>query len=93
MREPSDQTIILGKRLAQIRKRRNLIQAGLAKKLGVSRGTVVQYEQGMISPPLQMIHRLADVLDESPEYIAFGVRDARKLPEMLKIEIAVPLVI
>jgi transcriptional regulator with XRE-family HTH domain len=87
-REKTVETITLGKRLAKIRKSRNLIQGGLAKKLGVSRGTVVQYEQGMISPPLTMVHKLADVLDETPEYIAFGVRVQKEM--VLKIEVVVP---
>jgi hypothetical protein len=48
----------------------------------------VQYEQGMISPPLTMVHKLADVLDETPEYIAFGVRVQKEM--VLKIEVVVP---
>lgn len=85
MRERTEQTIVLGQRLAKIRKSRNLFQAGLAKKLGVSRGTIVQYELGMISPPLVMVQRLAEVLDEAPEYIAFGVRVQKEV--LVKVEV------
>jgi transcriptional regulator with XRE-family HTH domain len=88
MRDVTVQTVTLGKRIAAIRKSRNLIQAGLAKKLGVARATVVQYEQGQITPPISMVHKLAQVLDETPEYIAFGVRVQKEV--VVKIEVVMP---
>lgn len=62
----------IGQRIAAARAAKDWTQAELAEKLGKSRGTVVQYEQGNIEPPLKQIQRLADLLDVAPEMLAFG---------------------
>lgn len=97
MLQPTEQAIALGRRLAQLRKTQKLYQHQLAERVDVSRGTVVQYEAGVINPPLAMIHKLAEVLDAPPEYIAFGVRAEKKSEEgthpqsILKIELVIPV--
>jgi transcriptional regulator with XRE-family HTH domain len=62
----------IGHRIAGARAVKGWTQAQLAEKLGKSRGTVVQYEQGKIEPPLRQIQRMAELLDVAPEMLAFG---------------------
>ncbi|ARK07432.1 HTH-type transcriptional regulator [Sphingobium phage Lacusarx] len=62
----------MGGRIAWARLRQNMTQktlAGLAEK---SRATIVQYEQNNIDPPVTIVEKLADVLNVSPEFLAFG---------------------
>lgn len=53
----------IGERIRMFRKMSNMTQAQLAEKIGVSRVTVTQYENGSITPPLKMIEKLEDALD------------------------------
>lgn len=66
------QGLDLGQRLALARQQRGLTQKQLSELVGKSRGTIVQYEQGRLQPPLQQIEAMAKVLDVAPELIAFG---------------------
>lgn len=62
----------LGGRIALARERKGLTQRELSERLGKSRGTIVQYEQGRIEPPLRQVEALAEILEVSPEMLAFG---------------------
>lgn len=62
----------MGGRIAWSRLRREMTQAAVAKNLGLSRATIVQYEKDNILPPIPAVERLAKVLDVSPEFLAFG---------------------
>jgi transcriptional regulator with XRE-family HTH domain len=79
-------SIALGTRLRRLRKSRNLTQGALAEQVGKSRMTVVEYERGNINPPIAMVHKLAEVLSEAPEYIAFGVRAKEETVVRIVIE-------
>src|SRR3982751_1335005 len=69
----------IGQRIAVARSAKGWTQAELAEKLGKSRGTVVQYEQGNIEPPIRQIQQLADLLDVAPELLAFGAQGIKGL--------------
>jgi transcriptional regulator with XRE-family HTH domain len=86
--QSTEQSVALGTRLRQLRKSRNLTQGALAKQVGKTRMSVVEYERGNINPPIAMVHKLAEVLDAAPEFIAFGVRAKEEI--VVKIEITVP---
>jgi transcriptional regulator with XRE-family HTH domain len=77
----------IGHQIAHARKAKGWTQGELAERLGKSRGTIVQYEQGNIEPPLTQIQRLAEVLDVAPELLAFGKRGISGLDE-LKAKVA-----
>ena len=65
-RPPSSEAPEFGKKLAELRRRRGLTQAELAKLLGVSEKTVNHYERRTANPSLELIQRLASFLDASP---------------------------
>lgn len=62
----------VGTRIALARQRKGWTQLELSRQLGKTRGTVVQYEQGRIEPPLRQLETIANLLDVAPELLAFG---------------------
>lgn len=62
----------VGARIAAARQRAGWTQRELSQHMGKSRGTIVQYEQGRIEPPLGQIELIASALEVSPEFLAFG---------------------
>lgn len=62
----------VGGRISWARIRKELRQEDVAKKLGKSRATIVQYEKNNINPPVAIVERLAEELDVSPEFLAFA---------------------
>lgn len=62
----------VGGRIAWTRLSQKLTQQDLADKIKKARATVVQYENGIINPPIEVVEKLARVLDVEPEFLAFG---------------------
>lgn len=55
----------LGKRIAEIRKNKNLTQKELANILGISRASLAMYETNKREPDKDMLSRIADCFDVS----------------------------
>ena len=72
----------IGSRITAARRLKGWTQAELAERLGKSRGTIVQYEKGMIEPPLKQIQRLAEELDVAPEMLAFDIQGISGLRDL-----------
>lgn len=62
----------IGERMAYARKQKMLNQQVLADHLGVTRGSISQYENGIIDPNLNNLDLAAKLLDVSFEWLAFG---------------------
>lgn len=58
-----------GDRLRWARKRKGMSQAKLGELLAVSDATVNRYERGVSEPSLDMVRKLADILDVSVEFL------------------------
>lgn len=71
---------MLGKRIAYLRKKRNLSQYELAERLGFSRGKLANYEQGSRQPDYDTLRIIADFFDVSVEYLLYGEAKQDKLP-------------
>lgn len=80
----------VGERIKWARERKDITQKELARLAGKSRASVVQYEQNKIAAPLEVIETLAEKLDVSPEFLAFGrsgisgVKNAEEEVEILE---------
>jgi transcriptional regulator with XRE-family HTH domain len=61
-----------GERLRYIRKKRRITQDKLAKKIGVSRQTVFEYEANMMEPRWFTFMCIADALGVSMDFLARG---------------------
>jgi len=62
-------------RIRELRTERELTQADIAAKLGVTRQTIIAIEQGRYSPSLEMAFQIARVL-EAPLDDVFQYREA-----------------
>lgn len=62
----------IGERMAYARKQKMFNQQVLADHLGVTRGSISQYENGIIDPNLINLDQAAKLLDVSFEWLAFG---------------------
>ncbi|WP_010532473.1 helix-turn-helix domain-containing protein [Lentibacillus jeotgali] len=60
---------MLKKRLAHLRKEKNLNQEELAKIIGVARTTYAMYEQGHRSPDYETLNRIADFYDVDADFL------------------------
>lgn len=67
-------TVKLGQFLAQLRKEKNLTQAGLGEKLGVTNKTVSRWETGTYMPPVEMLQMLGELYGISINEILSGER-------------------
>lgn len=53
----------LGKRIKNIREEKNLTQQQIAEALGISVHTISKYEQGQREPSLDVMGKIADILE------------------------------
>ena len=78
--------------LRNARKAVNLTQEQLAKELGVNRATVSKYETGEISPSVDQLIRICNILDvsfeeligEEPSYKPSEIRQSMKLDDYVR---------
>lgn len=56
-------------RLAQLRKKKNLTQEGLAAKVNTTKGTISNYENGHSTPPNESLVAIADALATTTDYL------------------------
>ena len=63
-----------GEKLKTIRKSRNLTQLELSQRLGVSKGTVSAYEQGLSYPSIETLVKITSILNISSDYL-LGISD------------------
>ena len=90
--------LAFGRRLQAARRRKNLTQAQLAKKLGCTSDMVGRYERGQSFPYGLMLVRLAHHLDVTVDYLVTGrnvcgVVDKRLLQRVQALEGAQPEVL
>lgn len=65
-------------RLVQLRKSTNLLQADMAKKIGVARATYGAYEQGTRQPDFETLQRIANYFEVSTDYLLGHSIDSSK---------------
>ena len=58
-----------GERLTQVRKRKNLSQAEIGKKIGINGNAYGRYERNDVRPTIEMATQLADTLVVSIDYL------------------------
>jgi len=92
-----------GERLTQVRKRKNLSQAELGKKIGINGDAYGRYERNEVRPTIEMAVKIAKALEVSLDYLTGSsdieldkatldrVQEVTKLPEKDKDYIFVTL--
>lgn len=61
-----------GKRIKELRKKAGMTQEGLAEKIGLSTEMVSRMERGVAGASIDTLGILAEVFNETVDYIAFG---------------------
>jgi uncharacterized protein YjbI with pentapeptide repeats len=69
-------SIIIGNRIAEARKRKNISQAQLAQQLSISPQAVGKWERGESLPDIITLNRLADILSVDLNYFSEGFHSA-----------------
>lgn len=65
---------LFGNRMKFLRKKLNLRQADLAEKIGIPKSTLAGYENGLRTPKLGVIEKLAEELHTTSDYL-IGITD------------------
>lgn len=58
-----------GERLIQVRKRKNLSQAEVGKKIGINGDAYGRYERNEVKPTIEMAVKIAQALEVSLDYL------------------------
>ena len=74
---------ILRKRITEARESHGMNQAELAEKAGVTPAAISQIEKGTRVPTIPVLHRIANVLGVSLDYLA-GKTDTSELQDLLQ---------
>ncbi len=64
----------IGKNIKDLRIRKNMTQDGLAEQLFVTRQTVSNYETGKSRPDIDMLMKIAEVLDTDIHHLLYGTQ-------------------
>lgn len=67
----------LGKRILELRKKKNLSQTDLAKAADVSYAQIGRYETKSTQPPAEVLKKIADALDTTVDYLINGDTDEK----------------
>ena len=74
---------VLRKRITETRKSHGMNQAELAEKAGVTPAAISQIEKGTRVPTIPVLHRIANVLGVSLDYLT-GKTDTSELQDLLQ---------
>lgn len=58
--------------MAAARVNANMTQEEAAQKLGITKGTLINYEKGKTVPDWNMVHKIGEIYHYPHEYIFFG---------------------
>lgn len=67
----------LGKRILELRKRKNLSQTDLANAVGISYTQIGRYETKDTQPPAEVLKKMADALDTTVDFLISGDTDEK----------------
>lgn len=82
---------MLGERISQQRTTRNWSQVDLAKRLGVAKQTISNWENDNIQPSIEMLVRLSRIFGVTTDYL-LGLEDTPRLEvEGLPLEVVAHL--
>lgn len=84
----------IGKNIRELRESKKLTQDQLAERLFVTRQTVSNYETGRTRPDVDMIMRIAQVLDTDANSVFYGMPEAQsRRRELAKTAVTVGLLV
>lgn len=64
-----------GQRIRECREMKDITQQAIATHLKISRSAIAQWESNTTTPSLPTLVELSRLIDTTPEYLAFGIKD------------------
>lgn len=84
----------IGKNIKQLRTQKNMTQDELAEKLFVTRQTVSNYETGRSRPDVEMLAKIAEVLETDANTVIYGLPEKTgKKPEYIAAAIGAVIIL
>ena len=74
----------IGTKITQLRKKKNLSQTDFAKAIGASRTMVGNYERNANAPSIEMIVKIANILDVSIDFLIGEGQSAKYDKDVIK---------
>jgi transcriptional regulator with XRE-family HTH domain len=68
---------VLGQRIIELRKKKNLSQTDLAQMVGLSYAQIGRYETKGSQPPAEALKKIAEALDTTVDYLVNGDTDEK----------------
>lgn len=78
----------IGNKIANLRKKQELTQQELARKLFVTDKTISSWESGRTEPSLEMLMKLSEILDCSISYLLYGDVSSQDIETEIKIKLS-----
>ena len=72
-------TVKIANRVVALRKSKDISQAELARRIGLTKGAVSQFERGIIGLTAENVGEIARVLITSADYLIFGKEDKKAI--------------
>ncbi|MGV8882352.1 MAG: helix-turn-helix domain-containing protein [Rhodoglobus sp.] len=83
-RTSSDAAVIVGERIAAVRKSRSISQRNLGDFAGIDVSNISKYERGLALPNLGSVIRIAEALSIDPGELIMGITSGQ-LPESREV--------
>jgi transcriptional regulator with XRE-family HTH domain len=77
----------LGKRIFDLRRRKNLSQTDLANTVGISYAQIGRYETKNTQPPAEVLKKIADALDTTVDFLISGDTDEKAMSTLKDAEL------
>ena len=78
--------VTIGNRIKELRTSKNLTQEDIAKMVKVSKATISNYEKGKVSPPIELLIKLAERYDVSIDWLC-GLSN-EEIPRLMSYGVA-----
>lgn len=76
----------IGSRITEARKRRDMTQEALAERIGVTKGAIANYENGISVPKTAIMYRLFEALDVDANFLYQDEMATQPRPAPLSID-------
>jgi transcriptional regulator with XRE-family HTH domain len=73
----NEKTLKIANRVVALRQSKDISQAELARRIGLTKGAVSQFERGIIGLTAENVGEIARVLITSADYLIFGKEDPK----------------
>lgn len=74
----------MGRRIAKRRKEKNIYQYKVAEQLGVNPTHLSSIEAGRVTPSLEVLVKICDILEVTPDFLLEGTMHSSNVPKQIE---------